>query len=73
MAFESQNKLVSSFNTDNVKQGLFRYKGNTSISNIKGVSSGFTNLVSPELNAGSFYKQAPLAVHNRGHKFRPQM
>ena len=58
MAFESQNKLVSSFNTDNVKQGLFRYKGNTSISNIKGVSSGFTNLVSPELNAGSFYKQA---------------
>lgn len=58
MAFESQNKLVSSFNTDNVKQGLFRYKGNTSISNIRGVSNGFTNLVSPELNAGSFYKQA---------------
>lgn len=58
MPFESQNKLVSSFNTDNVKQGLFRYKGNTSISNIKGVSNGFTNLVSPELNAGSFYKQA---------------
>ena len=58
MPFESQNKLVSSFNTDNVKQGLFRYKGNTSISNIRGVSNGFTNLVSPELNAGSFYKQA---------------
>lgn len=58
MAFESQNKLVSSFNTDNVKQGLFRYKGNTSISNIRGVSNGITNLVSPELNAGSFYKQA---------------
>lgn len=58
MAFESQNKLVSSFNTDNVKQGLFRYKGNTSISNIRGVSNGFTNLVSPELNSGSFYKQA---------------
>lgn len=58
MAFESQNKLVSSFNTDNVKQGLFRYKGNTSISNIRGVNNGFTNLVSPELNAGSFYKQA---------------
>lgn len=58
MAFESQNKLVSSFNTDNVKQGLFRYKGNTSISNIRGVSNGFTNLVSLELNAGSFYKQA---------------
>ena len=58
MAFESQNKLVSSFNTENVRQGLFRYKGNTSISNIRGVSNGFTNLVSPELNAGSFYKQA---------------
>ena len=58
MPFESQNKLVSSFNTDNVKQGLFRYKGNTSISNIKSVNNGFTNLVSPELNAGSFYKQA---------------
>ena len=58
MAFESQNKLISSFDTDNVRQGLFRYKGNTSISNIRGVSNGFTNLVSPELNAGSFYKQA---------------
>ena len=58
MAFESQNKLVSSFNTDNVKQGLFRYKGNTSISNIKNVSEKFVDLVSPELNAGSFYKQA---------------
>lgn len=57
MAFESQNKLISSFNTDNVRQGLFRYQGNTSISKIRG-TSGFTNLVSaPNTNAGAIYNQ----------------
>lgn len=62
MAFESQNKLVSSFNTDNVKQGLFRYKGNTSVSNIRGVSSGFVNTVSLQTNAGDIYREANEAL-----------
>lgn len=62
MPFESQNKLVSSFNTDNVKQGLFRYRGNTSVSNIKGVSSGFVNTVSLQTNAGDIYREANEAL-----------
>lgn len=58
MAFESQNKLISSFNTDNVRQGLFRYQGNTSISKIRGTGSGFANLVTaPNTNAGAIYNQ----------------
>ena len=57
MAFESQNKLISSFNTDNVRQGLFRYQGNTSISKIRG-TGGFTNLVTaPDTNAGVIYNK----------------
>ena len=58
MAFESQNKLISSFNTDNVRQGLFRYQGNTSISKIRGTGSGFANLTTaPNTNAGAIYNQ----------------
>lgn len=57
MAFESQNKLISSFNTDNVRQGLFRYQGDTSISKIRGVG-GFTNLVTaPDRNVGAIYNK----------------
>lgn len=59
MAFESQNKLISSFNTDNVRQGLFRYQGNTSVSKIRGTGSGFANLTTaPDTNAGAIYNQA---------------
>lgn len=58
MAFESQNKLISSFNTDNVRQGLFRYQGNTSVSKLRGVG-GYANLVTaPDRNAGAIYEQA---------------
>ena len=57
MAFESQNKLISSFNTDNVRQGLFRYQGNTSVTKLRG-TGGFANLVTaPDRNAGAIYEQ----------------
>lgn len=59
MAFESQNKLISSFNTDNVRQGLFRYQGDTSITKLQNVGSGYTNLsTQQDGNASLAYKQA---------------
>lgn len=65
MAFESQNKLISSFNTDNVRNGLFKYQSKPIVTDLRSVSGGFRNLVSaPDSRAGSIYEDIVNTINN---------